>query len=213
MVQIKDEQEQDVVSKMSAENGVYFIDVPQTFTFDANFVRTQDKNYDLESVAWDFNGSGTYDQKGKKMKQNFFEEQKYTVIARYTFTNILTRQKQDVTEMFIFDGRKQDVAPRLEVTQDSPYAPSRVRFDGSASQVRNGEIMEYLFDFGVGKGEIKGDAVQSYLYSAPGEYTVTFTVVKTDGTRENIKKKVIVKTKSQQKMSITPSLSTSQAGG
>lgn len=40
---------------------------------------------------------------------------------------------------------------------------------------------------------MEGDAIQDYRYALPGEYTITFTVVRDDGTKEFSTRKIVLK--------------------
>jgi len=58
-----------------------------------------------------------------------------------------------------------------------------IRFDASQSRDPDGEIVEYIWDFGdgsTGKGK-----VVTHSYSTPGNYTVTLTVVDDDGAEDS----------------------------
>ena len=99
--------------------------------------------------------------------------------------------------MLIFDGKKRDIVPQLQITPESDYAPTTVKFDASASEVKNGTISKYTYDFGEGKGTVDGDAQMQYQYLLGGEYTVKLTVTKNDGTKETISKKVVLKDSSR----------------
>jgi len=48
----------------------------------------------------------------------------------------------------IFDGKKKDIIPRLKIVPESEYAPTVVKFDASASEVKDGSITKFTYDFG-----------------------------------------------------------------
>ena len=88
---------------------------------------------------------------------------------------------------------KKDISLNLKLTQDSEYAPATIHVDGSASSPKQGTITKFMYDFGEGRGPVEGDAIQDYRYMTPGEYTLTFTVVRDDGTKEQSSRKIVIK--------------------
>jgi hypothetical protein len=70
------------------------------------------------------------------MKYDFLEEKKYTVVVHYTFGSNEKNDIQTIDETLIFDGKKRDIVPVLDIVPDSEYAPTKVKFDASASEVR-----------------------------------------------------------------------------
>lgn len=132
--------------------GIYVISnfsVPQSgITFNAQSVRVMDPQYELTNVEWDFNEDGKYEKTGKIITGvNFLDEKKYIVVVRYSFASKIKNDSQTLTETIVFDTKKKEIVPHLQVTPDSDYAPTTVKFDASASEVRSGNITKYTYDF------------------------------------------------------------------
>jgi PKD repeat protein len=147
--------------------------------------------YSLDSVEWDFGGKEK--KAGALVDYEIISEGRLEVTAKYVFKHSGTDETGEVTEKIVFESRKKDLAAQMSIVQDSSYAPSTIRFDASASSTKNGTITKFIFDFGAGKPAAEGDAVQTYRYDAPGEYTVTLTVVKDDGTKDSVSRKIVIK--------------------
>jgi hypothetical protein len=64
----------------------------------------------------------------------------------------------------IFDGKKKEIVPRIVISPESEYAPTVVKFDASASEVKDGSISKFTYDFGEGKAPVDGDAQMQYRY-------------------------------------------------
>ncbi len=139
------------------------------------------------------NGDGIFEKTGMQQKYELVEEKRYTVQVHYTFTNADKNITSFVKEKIIFEPVKKDINVILKLTQDSEYAPTIIHVDGSASIPKTGTITKFMYDFGEGKGVIEGDAIQDYSYTLPGEYVITFTVVRDDGLKASSSRKIILK--------------------
>jgi PKD repeat protein len=115
------------------------------------------------------------------------------VIAKYVFLHRASEDRLEVQERILFEAEKKDLAAQMTFVQESEYAPSTIKFDGSASRTKEGTITKFIYDFGAGKPPAEGDAIQTYRYDMPGEYTVTFTVVKDDGSKDSVSRKIVLK--------------------
>jgi len=167
--------------------------LPTIIRFDATDIKVDGYGYDLKNIEWDFNNDGKFEKLGEKVEYELIEEKRYTVTVRYTFEN---KEKNDtwvLAEKIILEPKKKSITVSLKVNQDSEYAPARVHVDGSASQPKEGTITKFMYDFWEGRWPVEGDAIQDYQYSFPGEYTITFTVVKSDGTKEQTSRKIVLK--------------------
>lgn len=167
--------------------------IPTIIGLDATDVKVDKYGYELTNVEWDFNNDGKFEKLGNKVDYELIEEKRYTVTVRYMFENKEKNEKWTLSEKIILEPKKKSITVSLKVNQDSEYAPARVHVDGSASQPKEGTITKFMYDFGEGRWPVEGDAIQDYQYSFPGEYTITFTVVKSDGTREQTFKKIVLK--------------------
>lgn len=167
--------------------------IPMNVQFDATDVKVENYGYELVNVEWDFDGDSVFEKTGTKVRYELIEEKRYTFAVRYTFTDTEKNITSLVEEKIIFEPAKKDIALALSLTQDSEYAPATVHVDGSASIPKTGTITKFMYDFGEGKWPIEGDAIQDYRYNFPGEYTITFTVVRDDGVKEFSTRKIVIK--------------------
>ncbi|MFB0964784.1 MAG: PKD domain-containing protein [Patescibacteria group bacterium] len=117
---------------------------------------------------------------------------------KYVFHNATDDDRSEATERVIFDGKKKDLAANIVITSpdskdENFYAPTTIKFDGSASRTKDGTITKFIYDFGLGRPAAEGDAVQTIRYENPGEYEVSLTVVKDDGSKDTTTRKIIIK--------------------
>lgn len=169
------------------------VTIPMDIQFDATDVKVENYGYELTNVEWDFNGDALFEKTGNKVTYELIEEKRYTFGVRYTFTDTEKNITSLIEEKIIFEPAKKDIALSLKLSQDSEYAPAIIHVDGSASIPKEGTITKFMYDFGEGKWPIEGDAIQDYRYALPGEYIITFTVVRDDGTKESSTRKIVLK--------------------
>ncbi|MCK9272854.1 PKD domain-containing protein [Candidatus Gracilibacteria bacterium] len=214
MLKIQKEDKTSVIDNTyKREIKAYYIEIgiPAKLTFNANLIAVNDPTYDLKNVEWDFNGDKKFEKIGEVVEKDLIESKKYTITVQYTFESKLKNNTEKLTETIIINGIKKEIDTKLKITSDSSYAPTIVHFDGSASEVREGSIAKYTYDFGDGKPSIDSDAKIDYKYNFPGEFTVKLTVTKDDGTKESLEKKIILKGISK-KLIINSSLSSGTVG-
>jgi PKD repeat protein len=100
----------------------------------------------------------------------------------------------------------------FEITKDSNYAPVIVSFDASKSQVKNEDIVKFIWDYGDGTPIDQRDAiVPGHKYNKPGEYLVKVTAVTESGKKYSAQKKLILNPKPQT-ATITSSMKKAQVG-
>ena len=78
--------------------------------------------------------------------------------------------------------------------------------DGSQSRSENGEIKKFIYNFGEGKPDAEGDAIQIYEYTTPGEKEITLTIINESGEKAQIKRVIVLK-ESPKTLDFTTSLS------
>lgn len=183
----------DTYSKSLRAYYITDVTIPMDIQFDATDVKVENYGYELTNVEWDFNGDALFEKTGNKVTYELIEEKRYTFGVRYTFTDTEKNITSLIEEKIIFEPAKKDIALSLKLSQDSEYAPAIIHVDGSASIPKEGTITKFMYDFGEGKWSIEGDAIQDYRYALPGEYIITFTVVRDDGTKESSTRKIVLK--------------------
>jgi cellulose 1,4-beta-cellobiosidase len=80
--------------------------------------------------------------------------------------------------------------PEFRVSAETASVFQPMEFDASNSSDPDGEIVEFLWDFG--DGETATGVVVVHIYTAPGEYTVTLTVRDNQGAQATAQKKIAV---------------------
>ncbi len=81
--------------------------------------------------------------------------------------------------------------PIVKIMPENPSIKDLVEFNASESYDLDGNIVNYLWDFGDGS-TASGQKV-THTYSSPGTYTVTLTVTDNDGLTSSISKQITVK--------------------
>ncbi len=200
LLKVEDESRSSVISDtFDRELDAYrisWLSLPQTLTFDATDVRVKNEGYELKEVLWKID---TEERKGLKIDVNFVEEKRYEVAVTYVFVKPGTTNEVRVPEKIIIEGRTQEIVPSLQISSlgndslDGLFAEVDVKFDASASKVKTGKISQFIFDFGEGKPPSVGEAVKTYRYAIPGNYTIKLTVVKTDGGEQSISRTLVIK--------------------
>lgn len=169
---------------------------PETLTFDARDV-ISGPGYILDDVLWKIsNGQTTLEKKWTKVDIDFNQSLRYTVECVYTFrkeTSTGERVIETAQDTVIVDIERKNLTPRLSVTPTSDYVPSTVTVDASRSEVENGEIKKFIFDFWEGKTPAEGDAIKEYTYTTPGEKTITLTIIDKNGNTASTKQSLVLK--------------------
>lgn len=118
---------------------------------------------------------------------------------KYAFKNFSTEDQGEVIEKIIFIGKKSSLVANVVISSpdskdENFYAPTTIRFDGSASRTQEGTISKFIYDFGLpGRVPAEGDAIQTIRYDNPGEYEISLTVVKDDGSKDTVTRKIVIK--------------------
>lgn len=171
--------------------------VPSKIVFDATDVRVKNPGYELETVEWKFGSDGP-EKLGKRIEYEIVRDGRFEVQVRYVFFNQIREERSETSERIVFEGKKRDLVADLTITSDDSdgenfYAPTTIKFDGSASKTKNGSITKFIYDFGLGRAPAEGDAIQTIRYDNPGEYQVSLTVVKDDGSKDITTRKIVIK--------------------
>jgi hypothetical protein len=121
-------------------------------TLDARDIVLENPGYTMKNVVWKISHDGVTEEKiGEKVIFELPKTVRYTIDAIYTFEK---NSKTNDTESFmakdsiIIDLEHKTLEPILNILQSSDYAPSKVTFDASSSQSKNGTIQKFIFDFG-----------------------------------------------------------------
>lgn len=203
LLKVTDESGKNILTASTYDRGgnayrVGDLAIPSKLKFDANDVRVRNTGYDLESVEWVF-GRGGEKKAGMQIEHEFIKEGRFEVSVKYVFHNPSTDDRGEVNEKIIFTGKKSSLLANIVITSpdskdENFYAPTTIKFDGSASRTLDGTISKFIYDFGLpGRTPAEGDAIQTIRYENPGEYSISLTVVKDDGSKDTATRKIVIK--------------------
>ncbi|GAB0174806.1 MAG: hypothetical protein HHAS10_06850 [Candidatus Altimarinota bacterium] len=170
---------------------------PESLTFDARDVVSANPGYILDNVHWKISdGSEVRELRGLKVDIEFNQPLRYNVEAKIIFKKGVVGEsdiEETVTEYAIVDVERKKLMPRLSISKTSDYVPSLITVDASQSEIEEGEIKKFVFDFGEGKVPAEGDAIQQYQYTTSGEKEIVLTIVSDTGEKSSVKKIVVLK--------------------
>jgi len=169
------------------------VNIPSELAFNSNYVKVTDSYYDLTKTEWDFDNNGKFEKTWNEVKYSFLEDKKYTLTVKYTFTSKIKNDTQTVSERIVFEAEKKNIYLKLNIKQESDYAPTIIHFDWSATYAKDWLITKFTYDFWEWKPATDWDAKQDYKYNYPWEYIIVFTATKEDWTKDSVKKKIILK--------------------
>jgi len=159
----------------------YFIDdfwVPGVISLDARRVRPVNILYVLDWVSWDISGDGNIDGTGKTFNYEVPTEWSHTIVAEYRFQHRRTADDVIILKESIFiEWVKKEAILDLKFEYPSNYVPVTVRFDASASFIKNDDIVKFIYDYGDGIVEERDSINPWHRYSEPWNYIVKLTVL------------------------------------
>jgi len=171
---------------------------PDTLSFDARSVVTENPGYSIDSISWKMtDGKTTEEKKWDKVSFDISGTRRYTIEWIYTFRrngdtgdDALIKTAKDVV---ILDIENRFLTPKMNIDIPSDYVPVKITVDWSQSESENGEIKKFIYDFGDGKPPATGDAIQQYEYTTAWERDITLTIINSAGETATIKKKIVLK--------------------
>ncbi len=152
----------------SPDNG----EIPLKVLFDAGDIT---EGLSVATFEWDFEGDGIFDENStsSRIEHLYSEIGVYDVALRLRFQDGQSETYQRTVT--VKGATSERIKAVIEATPLSGDAPLRVQFSARKSFSTEGKIMNYLWNFGSGEGELKGDIVQ-YTFNNPGIYRVELTV-------------------------------------
>lgn len=180
----------------------YFISdlgVPTNLEFDGRNLKTDnDFNYSLKEINWDFDNDRNTDASGNIGSYNFETEGNFTVSVKYLFENRkIPEEKIEIEEKIFIEAVKKEAILNLKIEKESDYVPVLVRFDASLSQVKNDDIVKFIYDYGDGVKEERDAINPWHLYTQAWDYIVKLTIKTKKGKEYSIQKDLILKPKPQ----------------
>jgi PKD repeat protein len=156
-------------------------EVPLTVTFDAS--SSYDPDGEVIAYEWDFDEDGRYDDaEGVVVDHEFSQEGSFEVSLRVTDNNGDYNVMNMTIEAGSVNGLRAVISSGL-AEGDYYYVGEKYSFDGSLSQVRDGKITSYLWDFGDLNQTQSRTA--SHTYEESGEYEVTLTIEDSEGNEDS----------------------------
>lgn len=158
--------------------------VPLSVLFDASI--SSSPNGSIVSYNWDF-GDGSSDT-----TMNPFHTYYSTGTFAVTLTVTDSAGKTATSTVSVVANAPLPLNVSFTYTVDTSTGAIIVNADATGSSSPNGPIATYMWDFGDGSGPFLGSATTSYIYAAPGTYTVTLTETDTSGTSGMIAQNITV---------------------
>lgn len=170
---------------------------PDKITFDARDVVPENPGYELIEVRWTMtDGRNTTEKIGERVTFDISNTYRYNITGHYTFEKNLPGTIPDTkkaTDNVTIDVERKTLIARLNIIQESDYVPTSVIVDASQSWSENNEIIKFIYNFGEGKADAVGDALQRYTYTTPWEKVIVLTIIDDSGEQSQIKKTLVLK--------------------
>lgn len=191
----------------------YFIDnlgIPTVLKFDARYVRAENSLYALSSIEWDIWDDGDKDADTKTFEYLIPTEWNHTIAANYIFKH--RRDDTDVIsikEYVYIQWVKKEAILDIKLEYPSNYVPVNVRFDASASFIKNDDIIKFEYDYGDGIVEERDAINPGHRYTKAWDYIIKLTVTGKSWKKYSTEKSLIL-LPIPQEVKITSSMKQSQ---
>ena len=165
-------------------------ELPLEVHFDAT--GSYDPDGEIVSYEWDFDGDGSFDDgEGEEIDHTFTQEGDYEVSLRVTDNS----GEYSVSTMTIEAGSINGLRAAIQSNVGEEgiyYVGEEYSFDGSLSQIEDGKITKFTWDFGDGSDPIKTRSVD-HTFEEVGNYTVSLTIEDPDGNSDTSTLDIIVR--------------------
>ena len=179
----------------------YFINdlgSPTILKLDAREVRADGFMYSLSDadIVWDINGDGEKDKTGKIIDYEVNTPGNSVVNVEYIFRH---RKIADdiviIKEKIYIEAVKKEAILDLKIEPESLYVPTFVRFDASRSEVKDDDIIKFIYDYGDGFSEERDAINPGRQYLKEWEYVVKLKVITKKWKEYSTSKSLILKAK------------------
>lgn len=143
--------------------------VNQTITFNAS--SSYDPDGYIISYYWDF-GDGTN-------ATGIVVSHHYKMTGNYTVTLTVTDNDGQSSSLSKIIWCKKSPVAKFFFSPQNPYVNQTIIFNASESEPNGGYLTDYIWDFGDGTN--KSGKIVTHIYSLPGNYTVSLTVIDSEG--------------------------------
>ncbi|OVE78596.1 hypothetical protein BVY01_05045 [bacterium I07] len=149
---------------------------------------SNDRDGEIVEFSWDFGDGGTGD--AVKSEHAYNAPGTYTVQLKVQ-DNSTSTSDTDTDELTIIVNNP----PVASAGEDQWVTSSELRFDGTNSSDEDGQITQYLWDFGDGQQSTESAPV--HVYARPGRYEVMLTVTDDSETSTNTATDALIVTVNQ----------------
>ncbi len=152
-------------------------ELPLTVSFDAS--ASNDPDGEIVAYEWDLDGDGRFDDaEGVTFEHEFTQEGSFEVTLRVTDNNGEFNTTAQMIEAGSVGGLRAVIdAPLPE--GDYYQIDEKYEFNGSLSQINEGNITKYTWDFG--DGTTVGSRTANHTFTSSGTFAVTLTVQDSEG--------------------------------
>lgn len=180
--------------------------VPNNLEIDSRYTKSDNENYVLNTVSWDYDADWNIDEEWRIWKISLIKEWRKKIIVNYNFQNIrLDSDQIDVKETIYIEAIKKEHNIVFKVKQNTEYSPAIIWFDASQSTVKDANISKFLWDFGDGITEESDAVIEWHRYLTHGNYNVKLTAITSDWRKFSTTKTIVLKPKAE-KVKIKSSL-------
>jgi len=155
-------------------------ELPLEVTFDAS--ASSDPDGEIIAYEWDFNGDGRIDDEGVLVTYEYTQEGEFEAILTVTDNNGEVDEASLMIEAGSIGGLKAVVTSTVPQGEDYILG-EEYSFSGDNSEIRDGSISKYEWDFGDGT-ELSGRNV-SHTYEDEGDYEIKLSVTDAQGNKDS----------------------------
>jgi PKD repeat protein len=170
---------------------------PTTLKLDARLIRADNVFYSLSDsdIIWDFNEDGKPDTTGRIADYTINTPGNTVVSVEYTFRhrNKTVSDPIIIKEKIYIEAVKKEAVLDLKIEKESDYVPTFVRFDASRSEVKNDDIIKFIYDYGDGFSEERDAINPGRQYLKEGEYIVKLKVITESGKEYSTTRNLVLK--------------------
>lgn len=155
-------------------------ELPLVVTFDAS--ASNDPDGEIIAYEWDLDGDGRFDDgEGEVVEYTYTQEGEFEVTLQVTDNNGEVDTATLTIEAGSVGGLRAVITSTVPQGQDY-ILDEEYSFSGDNSEIREGKISSYAWDFGDGS-EVSGRNV-SHTYEKEGDYEIVLTVTDAQGNKD-----------------------------
>ncbi len=149
-------------------------EIPLRVKFDAS--TSYDPDGEIISYDWDLNGDGTYgDATGITAEYTYENEGNFKVSLKVTDNNGATDIATEQIEAGTVNGLRAIINSDVGI-DEIYYTGEKYTFSGEGSQIKDGSITSYIWDFGDGSTKSTGKTV-NHTFTKTGKLTIKLTIL------------------------------------